>query len=169
MTNPNDEYRAEFDALAAPMSNEEVFGPDYWQLIEPPERISSRVRRGNTSELPASGEMSEVMAAFMAAQDRAKSAAIRERVMCAQRMIQERGALTGKAPFGYAVAGEKYNKTLEPTDLGRAIVPRIFAEVIAGESRATIAMWLNSEGVTAPGGGSWLASSVGRLIKNRTT
>ena len=105
-----------------------------------------------------------LVGAIMAMQARAKS----EQVKCAQRMIQERGALTGRASFGYTAVGEKYGKTLEPTDLGRATAPRIFAEVIAGEPLATIALWLDAEGLTAPGGGTWSAKSVGRLIKNPT-
>ena len=37
----------------------------------------------------------------------------------------EAGKLTGKPPFGYAVDGEKYDKRLVPTDLGREWVPWI--------------------------------------------
>ena len=51
---------------------------------------------------------------------------------------------------------------MTPTDLGRKYVPQIFTRVIAGESRATVAAWLNSEGVTTPGGHASMPAALRR-------
>ena len=61
--------------------------------------------------------------------------------------IRREGGLFGRAPFGYEIQGERYRKTLVPTALGLKYVPEIFARVIRGESLATVAAWLNAEGV----------------------
>jgi site-specific DNA recombinase len=80
--------------------------------------------------------------------------------------LRAAGKLTGRPPFGYVSAGEKYDHTLVPTDAGREYVPQIFARVIAGESLAAIARWLDSEGVRPASGASWWARSLGALVRN---
>ncbi len=90
------------------------------------------------------------------------------------------GGLFGRAPFGYEIQGDKYRKTLVPTALGLKIVPEIFDRVIRGESLATVAAWLNAEGV--PCGTkvardkhhkaikgklpTWTAATVSKIIRN---
>ena len=55
--------------------------------------------------------------------------------------------LFGRAPFGYEIQGEKYSKILVPSPLGVKYVPQMFDRIIRGESLATVAAWLNAEGV----------------------
>lgn len=89
---------------------------------------------------------------------------IRERSMRAQAALRERGALVGRPPFGYAAAGERGARSLAPTDEGRKYVPEVFRRVIAGESLARVAAWLDGEGVRA-GGERWWPRTVGQLVR----
>ena len=77
--------------------------------------------------------------------------------MRAQKELITRGKLVGNAPWGYEIAGEKYDKTIVPTDLGRKVIPEIFSRCINGQSLADIAEWLDSEGIPTAKGGSWHA------------
>lgn len=94
--------------------------------------------------------------------------------------------LLGRAPFGYEIQGDKYSKILVPTALGLKYVPEAYDRIIDGESLATVAAWLNAEGVPtgtkfardknhqpikdengdpakAP---TWSASTVAQIIRN---
>jgi DNA invertase Pin-like site-specific DNA recombinase len=53
----------------------------------------------------------------------------------------------GRAPFGYAITGEKFSKVLVPTPLGEQYVPEMFERIAAKQSLKTVADWLNSENV----------------------
>ena len=91
-----------------------------------------------------------------------------------------RQGLFGRAPWGFEIHGDKYLKTLVPTPLGLKYVPGMFSRVIAGESLATVAAWLNTEGVptgtkcgrdrdhkAVPGKvPTWSASTVAQIIRN---
>jgi site-specific DNA recombinase len=92
----------------------------------------------------------------------------RERSMRAQKELRERGKLVGRAPWGYAVAGQKYDKTVVPTDEGRAWIPQIFNQVIAGRTLDSIALWLVSEGVQTTSGVPWDPRTVATMIHNAT-
>ena len=70
---------------------------------------------------------------------------ITERCGRAQRQIIATGAVVGKPPLGLAISGEKYGKTLVPTELGRAVVPEAFDRVLAGESMGQVAAWLGEQ------------------------
>jgi DNA invertase Pin-like site-specific DNA recombinase len=94
-----------------------------------------------------------------------------ERVTRELGALREAGKLTGRYPFGYVSAGEKYDRYLTPTGDGRKYVPLIYRhcttgcrdcaeccrhhvegcpECAKGWSVYTIAQWLNSEGVRPP-------------------
>jgi site-specific DNA recombinase len=75
------------------------------------------------------------------------------------------GKLTGKAPFGYTVVGEKYDKRLVPTEVGREYVPLIFQRVIDGWSGKRIAAWLNDEKVLRESS-QWWQNNIGQMIRN---
>jgi DNA invertase Pin-like site-specific DNA recombinase len=93
-----------------------------------------------------------------------------ERVGLAHDRIREAGALIGRPPFGYTTKGKKYGRELVPTEAGRKYVPEIFARVIKGDSLATIAAWLNAEGVklNSRKGSLWWPRSLGALVRNPT-
>jgi DNA invertase Pin-like site-specific DNA recombinase len=83
--------------------------------------------------------------------------------------------LLGRAPFGYEIQGEKFHKVLVPTTLGDRYVPEMFSRIISGESLATVARWLNAEGVPTScktnnrrqaTQGTWTASTVRQIIRN---
>jgi DNA invertase Pin-like site-specific DNA recombinase len=89
----------------------------------------------------------------------------RERSIRALNELIERGKLAGRPPWGYTSEGEEYDRRAVPTDDGRAYVPQIFSRVIAGDSLATVAAWLDSEGVAPAGGVTWWAKSVGEICR----
>lgn len=98
---------------------------------------------------------------------------IQERCMRAQGELKQRGRLVGKPPFGYTSIGDKYDRKLVPTELGRKYIPEIFRRVIAGDSLNAICKWLNSEGVplgqsNGRKGNGWWDWVVGNIIKNET-
>ena len=88
-----------------------------------------------------------------------------ERVTRELGALEEAGKLTGRAPFGYAPAGDKYDRYLAPTDEGRIYVPLIYQHCIEGWSLEKIAKWLNDEGIK-PVSGVWWPKSLGLLVKN---
>jgi DNA invertase Pin-like site-specific DNA recombinase len=85
----------------------------------------------------------------------------RERSRMTRDRIKAEGGFTGRAVWGYEITGPKYAKTIAPTEQGRALVPQVYARVIAGESLATVARWL--EGET---GRPWWPRSIGSMIRN---
>lgn len=98
---------------------------------------------------------------------------IQERCMRAQGELKQRGRLVGKPCFGYTSIGDKYNRHLIPTDLGRKYIPEIFRRVIDGESLNAVCKWLNAEGVplgqsNGRKGNGWWDWVVGNIIKNET-
>jgi DNA invertase Pin-like site-specific DNA recombinase len=109
-----------------------------------------------------------------------KSAHLSEQVGIAHDRIRtNRGngkGLLGRAPFGYEIQGDKYFKYLAPTPLGLKYVPEMFNRIIAGDSLATVAKWLNSENVstgctyrkkkTGELTKGWTASTVRQIIRN---
>jgi DNA invertase Pin-like site-specific DNA recombinase len=88
---------------------------------------------------------------------------IRERSMRAQAGIRDNGGFVGKPPWGYVTTGDKYRKTIIPTDEGRMYIPEIFRRVIKGDSLATIAAWLSAETDR-----NWWARSIGAMVRNST-
>jgi DNA invertase Pin-like site-specific DNA recombinase len=90
---------------------------------------------------------------------------IREKVTRELDALVEAGKLTGKPPFGYAVAGERYDKRLVPTDLGREWVPWIYERVIDGWAGKRIANELNDAGVLREKS-RWWQNAIGQIIRN---
>jgi DNA invertase Pin-like site-specific DNA recombinase len=93
-----------------------------------------------------------------------------ERTVRALHMIESRGMLTGRPPFGYTSEGEKYSRHMVPTDIGRKYVPQIFARIADGQPAMTVCRWLDSEGVrpNSRTGASWSPKSVTQMIRRRT-
>jgi site-specific DNA recombinase len=90
-----------------------------------------------------------------------------ERTALSFERIRKNGGVIGRAPFGYAVAGERYNKTFVPTDDGRKYVPAIFERVIRGDSTRDIGDWLRSENVTTRQGSNvWSSWGIGHIVRN---
>lgn len=110
----------------------------------------------------------ESMTALGAVMARAESARRSERVRATHARIRGNGGLTGRPPWGLNVSGDRYHKTLVPTDLCREIVPQVFERVVAGHSLRAIAAWLESKGVRPSGGGRWHEGSVGKMVRCRT-
>jgi site-specific DNA recombinase len=93
---------------------------------------------------------------------------IRERNGRAQRALIARGNLVGKPPWGYEISGDKYDKTLIPSKLGRKWIPLIFERCAEGWSLARIAAWLDSQGVPTVGGGSWSPLTLSDMMRCTT-
>ena len=94
-----------------------------------------------------------------------------ERYRRMQGYLRSEGKLVGRAPFGYEVVpAEDGHKTLAPTEVGRKFVPEIFRRCIAGDSLATIALWLDAEGAPLPSANSttWQPRTVGTIIRCTT-
>jgi DNA invertase Pin-like site-specific DNA recombinase len=98
-----------------------------------------------------------------------KSKRISEDVKNSHDRIRANGAFgPGGLPWGYEVTGDKYNKTIRPTDVCKKYAPQIFDHCIDGDSRRTIAAWLDSENVKPKRGKKWSEGSVGHILANMT-
>jgi site-specific DNA recombinase len=89
---------------------------------------------------------------------------IRERNGRMQKALRARGKLVGKAPWGYEISGDLWEKTLVPTELGRKYIPLIFEHCADGWSLARIAAWLDSESVPTARGGKWSSLTLTDMI-----
>jgi DNA invertase Pin-like site-specific DNA recombinase len=117
-------------------------------------------------QYPARGDSDYWQWAATKREARRELESIRERTGRAQSALREQGHVVGRAPFGYAIEGKKYAKRLVSTEVGRAIVPAIYAKAIDGISLAVIAEWLNSESVRTAEGNDWSAKRIAALIRN---
>lgn len=88
-----------------------------------------------------------------------------EKVSRELKALVDAGKLVGKAPFGLRITGEKYDKKLVPTEVGRVWVPWIYDRVIEGWSGKRIAAWLTAEGVLRENSPFW-QNSIGQIIRN---
>jgi site-specific DNA recombinase len=104
-----------------------------------------RIEYVKDAYLNSTNELSDVMLAMVATKDKLESKRKTERTEMVQARIRTAGAFVGKPPFGYKVAGEKYNRQLVPTDKGRSLIPAIYERCINGQSLATIGAWLEQE------------------------
>src|SRR5215469_1543534 len=93
---------------------------------------------------------------------------IRERSIRAQTELRERWMLVGRPPWGYMPVGDKYHRTIVPTDQGRKFVPQIFQHIADGDSLMTMAKWLDSVGAKPSNSESWSPKSVALMIRTRT-
>jgi DNA invertase Pin-like site-specific DNA recombinase len=93
---------------------------------------------------------------------------IRERSMRAQGELRARGKLVGRPPWGYTPIGEKYNRTIIPTDAGCEFIPQIFQRIADGDSLMTVAKWLDSQGAKPSNSQSWSPKSVAKIVRTRT-
>lgn len=116
-------------------------------------------------QLDFGSQVTTFMAGLMNAE---KSRVISEGVGMAHDRIRVNEAMNGRPVFGYEVVGEKYNKRLVLTPIGRKYIPEIFQRCIAGQSCRTIALWLTAEGVPTNSkiAQEWSDQSVGQMIRN---
>jgi site-specific DNA recombinase len=92
-----------------------------------------------------------------------------ERSLRNQKALRDAGKLTSKPPWGYESAGEKYEKTMVPTETARVYIPKIFARVADGMALAKVGAWLESKGVVSSAkSGKWWSSSIAFIIRNTT-
>ena len=127
-------------------------------------RVES-VQEPMLGQLDMGSQMGTFMAGLMNAE---KSRVISEGVLASHERIRKNGALIGYAPWGYIIDGEKYAKTLVPTEVCRTYAPQIFARKIAGQSLRTICEWLDAEGVPPVRGTRWNEGSLCQIIRNMT-
>lgn len=87
---------------------------------------------------------------------------IRERTARAIGKLHDDGKLCGKAPWGFAITGPKYNRALTPTAQGAQYVPEAFQRIADGQTLPVVAVWL-----TGKTGRTWYPRSVAQVIRHR--
>ena len=102
-------------------------------------------------------------------QARTEWESIRTRSMSRQADLIAAGKLVGRVPFGYEVAGTKYDKSLVPSEIGQKYIPLIYEHVADGWSLLKVCQWLDVEGVkpNSAKGVHWSPKSVSEIIRNR--
>jgi len=88
---------------------------------------------------------------------------IRERSMRAQRQLREGGKLVGRYPWGYASAGEKYDRRMITTAAGERYVPEIYTRIADGQTLPAVAAWLSEQT-----GRDWHPRVLAALVRNPT-
>ncbi len=116
---------------------------------------------GVTDPRSLPGRIVAIVKAEGAAEERRK---IIERTVDARKRLSAEGRPMTTIPYGrrYDFAAGEWGTDEEELDIYR----RIFREVIAGISLHQLAARLNAEGITAPKGGRWEASSLRRMLRN---
>jgi DNA invertase Pin-like site-specific DNA recombinase len=107
------------------------------------------------------GEVYYFLQTWGSAQERRK---IVERTVAARKRLSAQGRPMTTIPFARTFDFEAGTWGIDEERL--AVYRRIFREVIAGASLHKLAAKLNREGVPAPKGGNWEASSLRRMIRN---
>jgi hypothetical protein len=88
-------------------------------------------------------EMSDVVLALAATKDMQKSRDISKQVRAAKARIAANGALWGGFPWGYASAGDEYNRRLVVAPHGVRYVPEVFTRIADGHTLPAVASWLS--------------------------
>ncbi len=144
-------------------------GPEaLFRLLRQADEAGGRIESIKEPLLGAPGISGEAMTAIGAIVAHQKSVHLSEQVRLSHERIRENGALMGYAPWGYVIVGEKYNKTLVPTEICRKYAPQIFQRKIDGLSLYSICEWLDTEGVPPVRGQRWNAGSLYQIIQNMT-
>ena len=96
-----------------------------------------------------------------------KSKTIRRETRLAYDRIDDNHGVRNRVPgVWYTIKGAEYDKHPVPTKVCRDYWPKVLARCIAGDSAATIAAWLDSEGVRTQRGGKWNQGTILHLIHN---
>ncbi len=85
-----------------------------------------------------------VMTAIAGATAHQYSAHLSDQVSLSVSRVRANGALWGNSHWGYEITGEKYNKTLVPTEEGKLYIPEIFQRIADGQSIHKVGVWLRS-------------------------
>jgi DNA invertase Pin-like site-specific DNA recombinase len=115
-----------------------------FSLIRLVREAGADVKSVQEPELGAEGISGDALTALSAAASHQESVKKSERERLAVERVRGNGALWGNGHWGYAIVGEKYNKTLEPTDEGREYVPQIFRRVADGQSCHKVGDWMRA-------------------------
>lgn len=98
-----------------------------------------------------------------------KSVHLAEQVKIGLNIAKRNNAVYTDLPWGYVEpSGERRHKTTEPTDVCRQYWPLVLERCIDGDSCATIAKWLDAEGVKTDSGKPWHPDTLRRNITNPT-
>lgn len=149
---------------------------DRWIRLDDPdeqEAAFSILRRARAVLVEADGAVTDprslpgrivaIVKAEGAAEERRK---IVERTVAGRRRLSAEGRPMTTIPYGRRYDHAAGEWSTDPREM--AVYRRIFREVLDGTSLHRLATRLNGEGITAPKGGSWEASSLRRMIRNST-
>ena len=126
-------------------------------------RVES-VQEPNLGQTDFGGQITTFIASLI---NHEKSQHISEQVLLSFERIDANDAIRNNVPWGYALAGPKYNKKQVATEVCRVYAPQIFTRCKEGASLRTIAAWLESENVRPVRGERWHENSVRIIIRNR--
>ena len=72
------------------------------------------------------------------------------------------GLGTGKPRFGYQIIDKRY----VPHPVEGPLLAECYERVVNGEGIRSVALWLNTQGVTTTGGNSWTSQKLGRVLRS---
>jgi DNA invertase Pin-like site-specific DNA recombinase len=117
-------------------------------------------------EMFPEGEMALLLGAIGGLKGHGESKVKGESVSKGMRRAAERGKHTSRAPFGYRWErdGEVRRLAVEPSQA--AVVRKVYADYVSGESLRAITQALNASGTPTARGGSWRHGVVSKLLSN---
>ena len=95
-----------------------------------------------------------------------------------QSWLRDNDYLVGRAPYGYRVIGaecgespckcKKDHKTLAPDPVTSEVVKRMVAKYLGGNSRRTVAIYLDAHGFPSPNGVEWTGKTIAKILRSET-
>lgn len=92
---------------------------------------------------------------------------MRDRTRRSQGHLREKGALTGKAAFGYAISGERGAKRLVVVEHEADALRQAVSDYLAGASLRELCQKLEADGVVSRGGAKWQPKTLSQIFRNR--
>jgi DNA invertase Pin-like site-specific DNA recombinase len=88
---------------------------------------------------------------------------VRDKHAQTRELIKANGGAIGRAPFGYAITGEKLHKTFVIDPVWGSVAREAFQRIADGHTATSVALWL-----TEQTGGMWRVKRVTDMIGRRT-
>lgn len=128
------------------------------------------VRVESVSE-PALGQLDfggQVLTFISGLMNHEKSRHLADQVRTAHDKIRANGGVTGKAPYGFGITGEKYAKVMAPDPAEAAFIRAAAERYLSGESLRKVCAWLDDEGAAPRAGTSWSPVSLSQVFRNES-
>lgn len=125
-----------------------------------------RLEFSNERHLNGAEDHAELMSALAGYAAQQESVRKAERIRIAVDAIRANGGVTGRAPYGYRITGDKYHKALSLHPAEARYLRAAADRYLAGDSLPKVCAWLDAEGQRSQQGGPFIPEVLSRLFRN---